>query len=129
VAEISKTAPSSPEVKKQAEQQPTSPITSLSSETAEVKVIELPKLDLKPFHGPKAEISKPKVEAEISKTIAKLENPEPAPSRPEIKVQAIEEPKEEFIPQVQTYSSEPGLWQKYPGRQSTRRPRLTRQPH
>jgi hemolysin activation/secretion protein len=107
VAEISKTAPSSPEVKKQAEQQPTSPINSLSSETAEVKVIELPKLDLKPFQGPKAEISKPKVEAEISKPIAKPETPEPAPSRPEIKVQAIEEPKEEFIPQVQTYSSEP----------------------
>ena len=107
MAEISKTAPSSPEVKKQAEQEPTSPINSLSSETAEVKVIELPKLDLKPFQGPKAEISKPKVEAEISKPIAKPENPEPAPSRPEIKVQAIEEPKEEFIPQVQTYSSEP----------------------
>ena len=107
MAEISKTAPSSPEVKKQAEQEPTSPINSLSSETAEVKVIELPKPDLKPFQGPKAEISKPKVEAEISKPIAKPEKPEPTPSRPEIKVQAIEEPKEEFIPQVQTYSSEP----------------------
>ena len=107
MAEISKTAPSSPEVKKQADQEPTSPINSLSSETAEVKVIELPKPDLKPFQGLKAEISMPKVEAEISKPIAKPENPEPTPSRPEIKVQAIEEPKEEFIPQVQTYSSEP----------------------
>ena len=107
MAEISKTAPSSPEVKKQAEQQPTSPINSLSSETAEVKVIELPKLDLKPFQGPKAEISKPKVEAEISKQIPNPEKIESAPSRPEIKVQAIEKPKEEFIPQVQTYSSEP----------------------
>ena len=107
MAEISKTAPSSPEVKKQAEQEPTSPINSLSSETAEVKVIELPKPDLKPFQGLKAEISNPKVEAEISKPIAKPENPEPAPSRPETKVQAMEGPKEEFIPQVQTYSSEP----------------------
>ena len=107
VAEISKTAPSSPEVKKQAEQEPTSPINSLSSETAEVKVIELPKPDLKPFQGPKAEISKPKVEAEISKQIPNPEKIESAPSRPEIKVQAIEEPKEEFIPQVQTYSSQP----------------------
>ena len=107
MAEISKTVPSSPEVKKQAEQEPTSSINSLSSETAEVKVIELPKLDLKPFQGPKAEISTPKVEAEISKPIVKPENLEPAPSRPEIKVQAIEEPKEEFTPQVQTYSSEP----------------------
>ena len=98
MAEISKTAPSSPEVKKQAEQQPTSPINSLSSETAEVKVIELPKLDLKPFQGPKAE---------ISKQIPNPEKIESAPSRPEIKVQAIEEPKEEFVPQVRTYSSEP----------------------
>ena len=107
MAEISKTAPSSPEVKKQSDQQPTSPINSLSSETAEVKVIELPKPDLKPFQGLKAEISMPKVEAEISKPIVKPENPEPAPSRPETKVQAMEGPKEEFIPQVQTYSSEP----------------------